>query len=345
MMWLRGDYDNSYGATFDALGRPLPARTVTETIDGFKLAAFGTLMFTPLDRLQLNVGLRADHLTLSGNTYVSPRLSFAYRLTERTSLTGATGLYSQGLPLILLAQNPANRELGDPRSAHFILGIDQRIGEFTRLTVEAYHKDYAHFPVDPSQPPLFVIDDLFGSYGFFTNLEDLTDGGEAMSTGIEVTAQKRLASGLYGLVSGSYFRSRYRGYDQVWRNRVFDNRVVVGLEGGYKPNRSWEFSARWIYAGGPPYTLFDLERSTELNRAVFDANRVNEERYPDYHSLNIRVDRRFHFGGSNLIVYLSVWNAYNRKNIASFYWNGLTGEPGTIYQWGAIPIFGLEHEF
>jgi hypothetical protein len=40
-----------------------------------------------------------------------------------------------------------------------------------------------------------------------------------------------------------------------------------------------------------------------------------------------------------------VWNAYNRKNVASYYWNELEGSSDLIYQWSALPIFGLEFEF
>ena len=69
------------------------------------------------------------------------------------------------------------------------------------------------------------------------------------------------------------------------------------------------------------------------------------ERYPDYHSLNLRVDRRVNFQGSNLTWYVSVWNAYNRQNVGGYAWNALKGEMETIHQWGMLPVFGLEWEF
>jgi len=43
--------------------------------------------------------------------------------------------------------------------------------------------------------------------------------------------------------------------------------------------------------------------------------------------LNIRADRRFHFSGSTLIVYLSVWNAYGRENVSSISWNEIENNP------------------
>jgi len=61
--------------------------------------------------------------------------------------------------------------------------------------------------------------------------------------------------------------------------------------------------------------------------------------------MNIRFDRRFHFYQTNLLFYLSVWNVYNRKNIAEYFWNDKEQKQDAIYQWLILPIFGLEYEF
>ena len=147
------------------------------------------------------------------------------------------------------------------------------------------------------------------------------------------------------MLSGAWFRSQYRDLEGAWRNRTFDNRIILSAEGGYKPNDKWEFSMRWIFAGGAPYTPLNIVASETINRSVYDQGRVNESRYPDYHSLNVRFDKRFFFNKTNLIFYFSVWNAYNRKNISSYYWNEIENKPDVTYQWSLLPIFGLEYEF
>ena len=216
--------------------------------------------------------------------------------------------------------------------------------ENTMLTLEAYDKQYRNFPLEPNDPSLFVIDDgSFGSY--YRVYRNLQDRGKASSRGIELLLQKKLAADFYGLVSASIFSSRYQDYNGVWRNRVYDNQFVFSAIGGYKPNNKWELSLRWNYAGGIPYTPFDVELSTQANAGVIDQTQILAQRQPDYHSLNIRVDRRFNFNNSSLIAYLSLWNAYNRKNISRYYWNTYTNELATAYQWSLIPIFGLEYEF
>lgn len=76
-----------------------------------------------------------------------------------------------------------------------------------------------------------------------------------------------------------------------------------------------------MFAGGTPYTPFDVALSQQLRRAVFDPDRINASRSPAYHLMNIRFDKRFHFESSNLIVQLGAWNVYNRKNVAGYFWN------------------------
>jgi len=102
---------------------------------------------------------------------------------------------------------------------------------------------------------------------------------------------------------------------------------------------------RWIYAGGVPYTPIDTELSIANHRMVYDETRINEKRYPDYHSLNARLDKRFFFNNANLIIYLSVWNAYNQSNIAEYYWNDTDQTIDEVYQWTLLPILGVEYEF
>ena len=132
--------------------------------------------------------------------------------------------------------------------------------------------------------------------------------------------QKKLAKDFYGLVSCSLFRSQYQNTEQIWLNRVFDNRFIFSIEGGYKPDMHWEFSMRWIYAGGSPYTPFDITASESLHRAVLDENRINQVRYPDYHSLNIRFDKRWHFNHSNFSFDLGPFK-YIFNNPAMHIWH------------------------
>lgn len=338
--YLLNSYDNYLAATANSLGDTIPELTMKARISASYLAAFTNLNFKPLSKIFTTLGLRADYFSLTDFIALSPRFSCQYELSEKTSLNFSSGFYRQNLPLILLAQNKSNRRLKTPLAVHFIIGLQHLLTEDTRLTVEAYQKNYRNFPVDPQQPGLFIIDE-----NYFQNFENLGDSGKAFSKGIEITLQKKLAESIYGLASATYFRSRYKSLDGVWRNRNYDNRLIISLEGGYKPSSGWEMSMRWIYAGGVPYTPIDATLSDLYNQTVHDDSQINAKRYPAYHSLNLRLDKRFYFNSTNLVIYFSVWNAYSRKNIAEYYWNDEKQKIDKIYQWTLLPILGVEYEF
>jgi hypothetical protein len=338
-------YDNAFSQTTDLLGRPQQAENIRRDLTTTTAGAFVSFSFEPVSNLTATLGARVDHYGYSGHMLVSPRIALALRLSDRTSLAAAGGLYVQALPHVLLSHSPATSALREPEARHAVLGVSHLLAEDTRLTVELYAKTSTRLPVDVAQPQLFLLDEIYTGSTFLGSHPVISDAGEARSYGVEFMLQKKLARDFYGLASLSLGRSQYKALDGIWRDRVFDNRVSFCLEGGYKPDTKWDFSLRWVYGGGVPYTPLDLAASRQINAGVLDGSRINAERLPAYHSLNVRVDRRFNFDASSLVVYLSAWNVYDRKNVASYFWNKITGEPDTEYQFGLLPILGIEYEF
>lgn len=337
---LRYSYDNYYGETTNLSGDIIPEFTLSDTLISYNRGVFLNHNLKVLPKLTFNFGIRTDYFDYNENTTFSPRLSMIYDWDKNTKIRSSAGLYHQNLKLLLLSQTESNKDLRDPKAMHYIIGVDRLLGQDTKLSIELYEKRYDHFPMDNSQPAIFVIDD-----DMFQFYDDLVDEGKALSRGIELVIQKKLMHRLYGLVSATYFKSQYKGLDDRWRDRGYDNRFAMSIEGGFKPDHYQDFSIRWIYAGGVPYTPYDLELSTKYNRLVYDTERVNEKRFPDYHSLNIRYDRRIFFDRSSLTFFLSIWNVYDRKNIAEYYWNSEEQKVDVIYQWRILPVFGIEYEF
>ncbi len=334
------DYDNWYNETTNDIGDPVPAFTFDKTEESFKTGAFLTATINPINKLTTNIGMRSDYFSATENVTISPRISSSFSFSDRINLTAAYGIYHQNIPVLLLTQQQSNSNLNDPRAIHYVVGLEYLLSKDTRLVIEAYQKEYKNFPVDPSQPGIFILDD-----NFFNYYQELEDSGEAMSRGIELVLQKKLAEQIYGLASATFFRSQYKPADGKWRDRDFDNQYIISFEGGYKPNPGLEISGRWIYAGGIPYTPIDVEKSIQAHRAVYDGSQINGKRLPDYHSLNLRVDKRFFFSKSNLVIYASVWNAYNQQNIAEYFWNAKEQKIEEVYQWTLLPIIGVEYEF
>lgn len=341
---IMNDYAYSIGAYTDVLGRHVALFNQDIHIGSYTYAAFFNLTAVPFSSLTLNLGLRTDHYTYNRHSHIAPRLSLSWQLSPRTSLEAAGGIFYQHLPLILLSQQNSFKELKDPLAYHLVLGLRHMLTGSTCLTLEIYDKEYRNFPMDPSQPALFIFDEVYYS-GHFSPHAELHDSGRARSYGLEFMIQKKLAEKIYGVISASYFRTRYRGHDLKWRNRVYDNRFIFAVEGGYKPNKNWDMSLKCNYAGGIPYTPFDETASMAVNSGIYSPDSINSRRLPAYFSVNVRADRRFHFGSSNLTVYLSLWNVLNRKNAYAYYWNTIERHPDYFYGWGLLPAIGIEFEF
>ncbi len=343
--YLFNNYNSFYGETIDLLGNTTPSLNMKWNIDSYKAGLFINYEFNPVERLTVNTGIRSDYFSFNNKLSIDPRFSFKYKLSESTSLNGSAGFLHQTIPMVLLAQSNENKKLNDMAAVQYILGVDHLITESTKLSLEIYDKEYYDIPVDPSQPSFFIIDEDIYNNSFYQYHPVLIGSGRAYSRGIELTVQKKLATDYYGFASASYSKCRYKALDGIWRDRAFDNQYSFSLEGGYKPNNQWEFSARWIIAGGVPYTPFNYAASHSANTGIVNDQLVNEARYPSYQCLNVRFDKRFNFQSSDIVFYLSIWNAYSRKNVADYFWNSFKNKQDTIYQWTSLPIFGIKYEF
>lgn len=334
----------NFGEEINIYGNTTEAAAIRQDLNTVKGNLFTEIDWSPLNRLILKGGIRGDYFDYNEKLLVSPRISATYSINDENSISASAGLYYQNIPNNVLVQSDLFKELNVPKAYHFILGYSRMLTEDTKLTLEIYDKEYCDFPVDPEKPEFFIFDEAVTENVFkFHNL--LRDAGKAYSRGIELIVQKKLAKDIYGLVSGSYSVSKYKALDNKWYNRIYDNPLRFAVEGGYVMNENWEFSTRWIYAQGRPYTPFNQTLSKELNAGVIDVNRINDERVPDYHSLNIRVDRRFHFANSSLVLFLDIWNVYNRPNVAAYEWNEITNKQTEINGWTMMPIMGVEWEF
>lgn len=331
------EYENEYGQL-------VPGSTVKNDLNTLKGSFFGVYHLSLFDGLVFSPGARYDYFDYNKKSLVSPRVLVSYNLSSTTSLHASAGVFYQNIPSIVLAQSSLFKNLKTPRADHYVIGLSHLLTENTKLTIEAYRKNYKNFPVDPSRPKDFLFDEVVTT-GLFTNHSQLESSGEAHSNGIEIMLQKKLAEDFYGMASVSYSKVEYRDQEGAWRERIYDNRFNAAIEGGYKPNNEWEFSVRWIYAGGAPYTPFDAARSSEQNKGILDLARINGSRLPDYHSMNIRADKRFFFDSTNLVVFLSIWNVYNRENVTSYSWNEIKNKQGKDTGWSLTPVFGVEYEF
>ena len=275
---------------------------------------------------------------------LSPRVGLSYQISPPQTLNFSYGIYFQSPEYIWLLSHPENSALNFLRADHLIFGWEYLLSEDTKLSIEIFNNRYKNYPVDVNNP-FFTLANSGGYLrpSFFGG--KLLSKGTGFARGVEFFLQKKFARKFYGLVNYSYSLVKFKALDGVLRPGDFDCRHIFTLIAGYKPSDAWEFSFKWRYTGGRPYTPFDEELSKKHGDGRIDLNQINALGYPPYHRLDLRMDRRFHFNKWNLVVYFDLQNAYNRGNIYGYIWDSEKEKVITVYQWRIMPVGGFSIEF
>jgi outer membrane receptor protein involved in Fe transport len=314
----------------------LPRNEVQVRDAGQKGAVFASLEQRLPRNLTATLGLRWDRFDFGGQEDWSPRAGLTWRPSEAWTVRGSTGLFHQTPFAIQLTQTESARRLPMQRAAHAVLGCDRRLGRGTQATVEAYIKQYSDLPVAPSR-----------------DSHELVPAGSGRVRGVEAFVQQRLLSRWYGLAS--YALSKSERTDVVHGTFVeaWDARHVLTMLAGVRPRTGWEFSARWRWVSGRPFTDFTERFEVGPNgvRAPgsgffvgFEAP-YNGGRLPAYHRLDLRVDHRRQLGRFHLVTFVDLENVYDRDNILLQRFSHASAAPEAVYQWKLLPVGGLSLEF
>lgn len=337
------DYQYTKFAWTNRIGIPEPDFAVKHSIDANQYSFYTDYTITPVEKLSFSLGGRYDYYDLARSAVFSPRVAATLRVHPMLNVHLSGGSLHQQMPLSLLSEKPAFCALPQIRANHVEAGADYLLYPDLKLSLDVYFKEYKNLPLSADDPTASILD-AGGSGSLPAVYSQLTAGGRAVSRGIEILLQKKLSDSYYGLLSAAISKSKYEDLSGSWHNRLSDNQFTFSFVAGYKASPEWEFSLRWTYAGGCPYSPINITKSIAANSAVIDQDRINTIRYPAYHSLNFRIDKKFFFQSQSIDVYLSVWNAYNRKNVSFYAWNSDQQKIQPIYQWGLMPIFGIVYE-
>ena len=295
-------------------------------------------------RVNVTLGGRVDHYAVLSQVRFSPRAGVKVRLTDALSWNSSVGSYYQQPAFLFVSAFPQNASLVPWRADHYVTGLAWSPAADMRVTAEAYRKNYTDYPVASGLPSVSLAN-IGDTFDVREILFPLTSAGEGRSEGVELFAEKRLTSKLYGQGNLSLSRTRHAGLDGVRRPGSFDYPFVFNLLGGYRLSPVWEVSARLSFLSGRPFTPYDQAVSTAQRRGVYDLTRVNAERAPDYARVDLRVDRTFTIGGQPLNLFLGVQNVINRRNFASYSWNRRTNAQQFGEQQGIFPIVGFDWRF
>jgi hypothetical protein len=269
-------------------------------------------------RLSITAGAHLQHLALIGETTLEPRAGLIWRAGHGRTVSLAYGLHAQREVLSIYFAHPANRDLRMTRAHHIVGAFSTPLAADLTLTVEGYVQELTRVPVVPGTP----FSTLNLELDWFVRDRLANDGG-GRNTGVEVTLERTLSQGWYGILTGTVFDSRYRGGDGVWRPTRFDR----GAAGSLLAGREWTFrgtratrqlgvNGRLNVMGGRRYTPVDNAASSTAGDVIYDDSRAFSLREPPVVYADVTAEYRVNRSRSATIWSLQI---INLTGYAEFY--------------------------
>ena len=335
-------------------------------------AVLGKFLLEPSFRLQFYASL--------SEISPEPRIALKYNATDRLRLKAAAGMYSQNFVAATSDRDVVNLFYGFlsgidnlpetyegdriksnlQKANHFILGGEFDLSRNATLNIEGYWKDFVQLTninrnkLYPDTPENAQIPDLLK--------KDFTkETGDAYGFDVSMKYENKhwylWAVYALGFVTREYEKAVEDGVELVEYAPHFDRRhninVILTYTAGSK--RQWEFSGRWNFGTGFPFTQVQgfYEYYSFQDGINFDYTTTNGElgvlygelnagRLPTYHRFDLDLKRKFYFTENIMLeADLSVTNVYNRNNV--FYVNLVTSD--IARQLPILPTFGLTFSF
>ncbi|MCS7313900.1 MAG: TonB-dependent receptor [Bryobacterales bacterium] len=294
-------------------------------------------------RLQLTAGGRWDKHSASRPDPWNPSASIAVAPRTATRIYAAWGRYAQFPDLHWLHSFLGGPGLRPERATHYSAGWEQRLGERTRLRLEAYQREDRELLFRPLYEPRLAAGRILPQ-----RLDaPVSNSLRGRARGVEIFLQQRTANRLTGWIAYAYGQSRMQ--DAVTGARFpadFDQKHGLNVYLGYRVRPTVHVSMRWIYGSGFPIPGF-LRKEGERYFLAEERNRV---RLPAYHRVDLRTNKAFVFDRWKLTLYAEVINLTNHANYRFESFNGYNARTGQAFltldkMFPVIPSAGFLLEF
>ena len=320
-------FTSSFPARTMRNGASTPGQQTDTDVAIAQPSLYAELALTPTPWLRLRPGARVDVSSVTGTAIVSPRFS-----SDVSAWTGATvkfgvGYFTQpSLPervsivpeLLFLAERVAQdgQRARPERAIHLGVGVEQRISPWITLSIEGFYKSMQDTLVG------FPSLDLAIAGESLPRADALRYDGQGRAYGLEVLLRHRQGERFFGWIAYTLLRAERRdGVGAAWRPFEFDQTHILTAIGSVRLGRGWEVGARFRYVTGRP-TGFDLSFVNGMTGTTFPAGTDPWlDRVPDFHQLDLRVEKQWSERWGRVSFFLEVLNVYNRINAESVVWD------------------------
>ena len=209
-------------------------------------------------RLSTVAGVNVMWFNLNNQWLVEPRISLQYKTSPSSTLSLAYAMNSRkettDTYFVLMDGKYPNEDLGLTRSHHISASFAQRLGENAMLKIEPYWQWLFDVPVEHG-----TTYSILNHRKFFQD-RALINEGAGRNYGIDLTLERYLKDGLYGMITATLFKSEYRDAQGQWHHSRHDRRYITNILGGKEwmigkaKKNVFGINGRLTMMGGDRYT-------------------------------------------------------------------------------------------
>ena len=335
-------------------------------------ATLGKLLLEPSLRLQYYPAFSAPSL--------EPRIALKYNLSDRIRFKGAAGRYTQDFVAATNDRDVVNLFYGFlsgvtnipsefngrklisslQKANHYVLGTEVDLTDNLTMNLEGYLKQFVQL-TNINRNKIYQDNENNAAVNDLLKKDFMVESGDAYGFDLSLKYEDRnwylWAVYALGFVNRNYEKYESHEVHLVSYQPHFDRRHNINLILTYTAGakREWEFSGRWNFGTGFPFTKIQgfYEYLTFQDGINFDYTTANGEigilydelnkgRLPMYHRLDFDAKRKFYFNEhTTLELDLSVTNVYNRANV--FYVDIITSD--VVNQLPILPSLGMTLTF
>ena len=328
----------------------------------------------------LEPSLRLQYYADFTEPSVEPRFALKYNVSDNIRIKGAAGRYSQDFVAATSDRDVVNLFYGFlsgvdnlpsyfngskvtsklQKANHYVLGTEIDLANDLTLNLEGYWKQFVQL-TNLNRNKIYEDNSENALENDLIKKDFMIEDGDAYGFDLSLKYENRhwYFWGVYalGFVNRNYEKYENNEVTLISYQPHFDRRHNVNLILTYTAGdmRQWEFSGRWNFGTGFPFTqvqgfyeflsfqdgiYFDYTTTNGELGVIFSD--LNQGRLPTYHRFDIDAKRKFFFDEhTTLEVDLGITNVYNRANV--FYVDLITYE--TVRQLPILPSLGLTLTF
>lgn len=315
VLLTEGSSDRPAEATTQPLAEAVRESTVLHEINvaPYAIARFelwdGRLIISPQLRLAITYQQAYEGVVSARFIAPEPRLFISVQLLPRwLRLKLGVGAFNQTAAIREVSQAYGNPQLQPQRALVYVAGLESDPTATLSLSGQLFFRDLSSL----------IVPDPVSRY---------SNDGIGRTVGADFLIRQRLWRGLFGWIAYTVSRSeRKDGPDQPFRPFQFDQTHILTLIASYKlpwSRLGMEVGLRFRYVTGNPTTpvagaLRDLSTQSWLPIQGM----LYSERLPDFHQLDLRIDKTWTFNRWGLGMYLDLQNLYNRANTEQLVYGG-----------------------